>query len=65
MAGILAWGGALAWGGGRRGAVLWRGVVLRRRGGKGWRGVEMNLDNFTPHLFYAGSSSLPVLIVNR
>ena len=58
-------GGALAWGGGRHGTVLRRGVVLRRRGGRGWRGVEMNLDNFNLCLFYTSSSSLPVLIVNR
>ena len=57
--------GAPAWGGGRRGAVLRRGVVLRRRGGRGWRGVEMNWDNFNPRHFYSSSSSLPVLLVNR
>ena len=57
--------GSPVWGGGRRGAVLRHGVVLRRRGGRGWRGVEMNLDNFNPHLFYTSSSSLPVLLVNR
>ena len=63
--------GALAWGGGRRGvihrhgAVLRRGVVLRRLGGRGWRRVEINLDNFNPCLFYTSSSSLPILIVNR
>ena len=57
--------GAPAWGGGRRGAVLWRGVVLWRRGGRGWREVEINLDNFNPRLFYTSSSSLPVQIINR
>ena len=51
--------GALAWGGGQRGG----GAPAAR--GRGWRGVEMNLDNFNPYLFYISSSSLPVLIVNR
>ena len=41
-----------------------RGVVLRRRGGRGWRGVEMNWDNFNPRHFYSSSSSLSVLLVN-
>ena len=56
--------GALAWGDGWRGAVDGVG----RRSGVGWcsgRGVEMNLDNFNPRLFYTSSSSLSVLIVNR
>ena len=53
------WGGAPAWGGG------WRGAVLRRRGGRGWRGVEMNLDNFNPRLFYTSISSLLVVSRNR
>ena len=41
-----------------------RGVVLRRHGGRGWRGVEMNLDNFNPRLFYTSISSLPVVSQN-
>jgi len=27
-----------------------RGVVFRRCGGRGWRRVEMNLEDFNPHL---------------
>ena len=48
-----AWGSAPA----RGGAPAARG--------RGWRGVEMNWDNFNPHHFYSSSSSLPVLLVNR
>ena len=61
--GTAAWGmvdGCAGNGGARR-----RGVVLRWGRGRGWHGVEMNLDNFHPRLFYTGSSSLLVLIVNR
>ena len=45
-----------------------RGVVLRRHGGRGWRGVEMNLDNFNPHrafipeLITAGSNYKPTVM---
>ena len=58
--GVGAVDGCAGNGGARR-----RGVVLWRRGGRGWRRVEMNLDNFNPRLFYTSSSSLPVLIVNQ
>ena len=66
--GALAWGATPTWGGGWHGAVLWRGVVLRRRGGRGWRGVEMNWDNFNPRHFYsselitAGSACKPTVM---
>ena len=48
--GTVTWGavdGCVGNGGAHR-----RGVVLRRREGRGWRGVEMNLDNFNPHLAF-------------
>ena len=53
-------GGCAGNGGARR-----QGVVLQRCGGRGWCGVEMNLNNFNPRLFYTSSSSLLVLIINR
>ena len=55
-------------GGGQRGAVLRHGVVLQRCGGRGWRGVEMNWDNFNPRHFYsselitAGSACKPTVM---
>ena len=44
-AALAAEDGCVGNGGARR-----RGVVLCRRGGRGWHGVEMNLEDFNPRL---------------